>query len=276
MSFLIAISRTGIPKHPAVDNIFTLNNAGITFTMFADGSVHREQVGGVDDFTFAGSADGLWLFTIRYRKKGSCLEIEKSTVAGMPVYYCLDGKGAFFCSTSIALLRSTGVSIEENRRVLPEYFCYRCVMPPNTLYRGISQLPFGGRIRVSIYSGRCSVDEVSSFHAPLPYLDDSTAAAANGIRDRIEAAVTTAGVGTEETAVLLSGGIDSSVLWQICRKTTGLNASYSTSFPFEDPALDVERRYAISAGEGFGSKHAHYVPETVQYVRSIVTSIALA
>jgi len=36
-----------------------------------------------------------------------------------------------------------GVKINENKECLPEYFVYRFLMPPNTLFDNIYQLPPG-------------------------------------------------------------------------------------------------------------------------------------
>ena len=80
---------------------------------------------------------------VTYTKKSNSFEILKSTISGRPIYYHIDSKGNFFCSTHISMLRKSGVLIEENTDVLPEFFYYRYVMPPATLYKNIRQLLVG-------------------------------------------------------------------------------------------------------------------------------------
>jgi hypothetical protein len=72
-----------------------------------------------------------------YSKGDNSLDIFRSTLSGRPVYYHLTREGEFFCSTHISMLRKAGVTLEENTRVLPEFFVYRYVMPPSTLYKDI-------------------------------------------------------------------------------------------------------------------------------------------
>lgn len=90
----------------------------------------------------------------------------KSTISGRPIYYHLNPKGDFFCSTHISELRKAGVPIKENIGVLPEFFTYRIVIPPQTLYQDIKQLCSGDQFQIKPLNGKCVVQLLKSFDLP--------------------------------------------------------------------------------------------------------------
>ena len=51
---------------------------------------------------------------ILFNNKIDMISLFRSTLSGRPIYYHINTKGEFFCSTHISLLRSAGVKIEEN------------------------------------------------------------------------------------------------------------------------------------------------------------------
>ena len=89
----------------------------------------------------------------RFLRALNRLEVSKHPVAGRPVYYCQDRQGNFFLSSHIQLLRQAGVSLEEDREVLPEFLIYRTVAPPRTLFRGIRQMQLAGSLSVELKAG---------------------------------------------------------------------------------------------------------------------------
>jgi len=89
-----------------------------------------------------------------YDKNDNVFRIIRSTISGRPIYYHTNSRGEFFCSTHISLLRNARVPIEENAEVLPEFFIYRYVMPPNTLYKDIYHLLIGSQLQVVALNGR--------------------------------------------------------------------------------------------------------------------------
>ena len=102
---------------------------------------------------------------VKYNNNG-IIKISKSTISGRPIFYYLTQKGEFFCSTHISMLRKTGIKIEENIDVLPEFFVYRLVMPPHTLYKNIYRLPMGGRLYINISNGKCKIQSLDHFILP--------------------------------------------------------------------------------------------------------------
>jgi asparagine synthetase B (glutamine-hydrolysing) len=76
--------------------------------------------------------------------------------------------------------------------------------------------------------------------------------------------------------MLLSGGLDSSVLFRLADRNLGIATSYSTGFPFQSTYENLEKDYAFSAAEAFGSRHTYHNVTNQDFQRAIVRSIAIA
>ena len=61
----------------------------------------------------------LILSKVKYVKGTALIEVYKPTISGRPIFYHVNQKGEFFCSTHISILRKAGVTIEENDEVIP-------------------------------------------------------------------------------------------------------------------------------------------------------------
>ena len=169
------------------------------------------------------------------------------------------------------MLRKAGISIRENVAALPEYFLYRCVMPPNTLYQDIFQIMLGGSLDVSF--NRSDLRVAHHYFVPAEQVPNHTLFdTAEHIRSRI-IDVLKANT-TIQSKILLSGGIDSSLVFKLAQKSVGVQHSYSSAYPFEKSELDVERNYAMTAAESFGSIHEQFVPSTSRYLEAVIQSIA--
>ena len=222
--------------------------------------------------------DDILFSQIRYDENKHLLTIFKSTLSGRPIYYYISSKGDFFCSTHIYMLRLVGVPIEQNIDVLPEFFVYRYVIPPQTLFKNIYQLMNGSRIFIKLINGKCKIiheEKYSSFLSnskkctsldkivenTLKLLDESICAL-DPCKDRL--------------AVLLSGGLDSSILFKLCQKNFGMDTSYSTGYPFEESKKNIEKKYAQTAAEAFDVKHNYFTSSTKEYLYGLIESISKA
>ena len=78
----------------------------------------------------------------------------------------------------------------------------------------------------------------------------------------------------ERVGVLLSGGMDSSVLTRVGQSRLGMTRSYSGGYPFEAERDNRERRYATSAAEAFGTEHRYFQTTVLGYMEDLVRSIA--
>ncbi len=221
------------------------------------------------------------LSEVIFNEKENRLSIFKPTISGRPIYYHINSKGEFYCSTHIAMLRKAGVIIEENKNVLPEFFIYRCVTPPETLYKNISQLIIGGKLDIAITNGKCVVESEHKYN-PLDCksADFPESASMEEITGKIYAnllqSVNFLSPCSNRLSVILSGGLDSSVLFAICKNLYGIRKSYSAIYPFENPVDDVEKKYALSAAEFFNSDHCLCQTDINEYLYGFLESISTA
>ncbi len=220
------------------------------------------------------------LMTVSLSRSERRLTLSKSSECGLPLYFQVSPDGAFYAATHISLLRCAGVALQADDRVLPEFLLYRCVMPPRTLFRNISRLFHGGTLDISAAGSACIIRR----HAPPAWLQgagsvvqsrsfsDQVAALADLLRKSIRRLQDA----PARVALLMSGGIDSSMTAILGRSELGIDRTISTAYPFELPELDMEKRYALSAAAALGFRHRHYVGTTSEYRRALIMATAHA
>jgi asparagine synthase (glutamine-hydrolysing) len=204
------------------------------------------------------------------------VNISMAPTGGGTLYYLIDARGNFYCSTRISLLRDAGVAIRENRAVIPELFSYAYVTPPNTMYADVKRLLLGSRVSFGFKSGKPEI--VSE----IIYLGKTTASRGSASTPEAAAEATLQALADEvrklrplkgQVAVPLSGGTDSSILWALCNRGLGIRDSYSTGYSFEDPQRNREKEYALSAAKAFGAQHHFFETTTKDYLRAVVECI---
>ncbi|MBE3089009.1 MAG: hypothetical protein IMZ41_01885 [Actinobacteria bacterium] len=281
--FLVAVTKNGIAENFQSVKIDEFNIHSLKVTVVTDKFL-SDFVSEPDGFSVIESPlitspdfRNIIFSKVTYNNKNDTLSIFKSTISGRSIYYHINTKGEFFCSTRISLLRTAGVPIEENIDVLPEFFVYRYVMPPNSLYKNINHLFTGGHLHISIIDGRCKILSLDHYSAPEPNQKiKSMKKSSKMVYDYISESIEKLQPVKSEMAVLLSGGKDSSITSSICQKKFGINTSYSSGYPFEDPELNFEKRYAITAAEAFGMKHYYYEPSIQEYLAGFLEAISLS
>jgi len=213
---------------------------------------------------------------VAYNNKIDTISIFKSTLSGRPIYYHINSKGEFFCSTHISLLRTAGVPIEENLCALPEFFVFRFVMSPSTLYKDIFQLCAGDQLQIKIKNNKANLHKIYNYNPPklndkknINIITEQTIELLNnsiwGLNSR-----------KNKMSVLLSGGLDSSILFRICQQNFKTNTTFSTGFPFEDPKNDLEKDYSLSAANLFNTKHHFFDMTSNDYLQGFIESISKA
>ena len=220
---------------------------------------------------------GVIFSKITYNNKNDVLEIFRSILSGRPIYYHINSKGELFCSTHISMLRKAGVKIEENRMILPEFFVYRHIMPPQALYKNIKQLLVGSRLYIKFLNGKCIIKAISN--VSLPKKDkklDSIENIARQTAHYLSKSIQALGSSKDRLAVLLSGGLDSSILFKICQANYGVNTTYSAGYPFEDPRKNIDKEYALSAADAFQAKHKYCEFTNEKYLRGFIEAISAA
>ena len=208
--------------------------------------------------------------------KNETIEIFNPTISGRTIYYHIQNGCEFYCSTHIFLLRSLGVKLEENREVLPEFFVYRYVMPPNTLYRRIKKMSFGERLKFFLSNREISVKSSHFVFPEQKIREKSIDKISRKVLDILSHSIASIKPAKSDIALLLSGGLDSSILFKLSKDILDINRTFSTDYPFLDSTGDIEKRYSLSASKALGAEHS-FVEFTVEdYLRGFIEAIDAA
>ncbi|MGH9538638.1 MAG: asparagine synthase-related protein, partial [Terriglobales bacterium] len=214
-------------------------------------------------------------FSARFLLLDRWLRISKSTSAGRPVYYTQDAHGNFFVSTHVALLRQAGVTIEEDPQSLPELLIYRTVAPPRSFYRGIRRMKIAGELDIRWKSGRWTLSgEDSGYRQPPPGPRLSEAQAVDTVAGVLIDSVRALKPVSSQVTTLLSGGLDSSLLSAVARDQIGAHDTFSSSYPFDEPEVNFEQKYALSAAAALSTRHTLFTPHGSDFVAGVVDAVA--
>jgi asparagine synthetase B (glutamine-hydrolysing) len=281
--FLVALTNEGIAQNFKSIKIDEFNIHSLKVSIITDNFLSN-FISELDGFSVVESPlintpdfRNIIFSKVTYNSKNDSISIFKSTISGRSIYYHINPKGEFFCSTHISLLRTAGVTIEENIEILPEFFIYRSVMPPNSLYKDIYHLFTGGRLCIIIIDGKCKFQSINHYNAPEPNQKIRSMKKSSKIMyDYLSESIERLKPVKDELAVLLSGGKDSSITSNICKKKFGITKSYSSGYPFEDPELNFEKIYALSAAEALGMNHHYYEPSNHEFLAGFLEAIKLS
>jgi len=281
--FLFALTRDGIAENFASKKVEELKIHSLKATIVTDRFL-SDVIPAKNGFTILESpliskpnVRETIFSQVTYDSKTDSINVFKSTLSGRPIYYHTNAKDEFFCSTHISLLRSAGVSIEENLSVLPEFFVFRLIMPPNTLYKNIYQLFCDGALQLKINNGKCTIKSITRYKPPSQDKKiTSITQSAKNVYDYLSESLKKLESRKVETTVLLSGGIDSSILSTICKENLLTKKSYSTGYPFEDSAYNLEKTYSLSAAKALEMDHTFYEPSNQEYLTGFLEAIELA
>ena len=200
----------------------------------------------------------------------------KPLMYGLPIYY-YESNGILAVSSHLELLREIGLGFELDAAGLPEFFVFRYVCPPRTLLQDICCIPLDCKLNGSIDSNKCFVTELAWTRR------FSSGGTSGGFESGVEmtaaaltSSVTSLDTHSESVGCLLSGGVDSSILFQVARSHLGTHASHSTGYPFAREAENGERLYAESAANMLDADHTYHEFTNRSFLHSIVDAIAQA
>lgn len=156
---------------------------------------------------------GMFAFAIQERDSGVVV-MARDRFGIKPLYYAQRGKGVGFASSLPALLAAGGIDTEVDREALHTYMSFHAVVPPpRTILKGVRKLP-PATVRRYAPDGTFT-DRVYWAPPHQPRAEDSGLSAEDW-RDRVLAALRLAVkrrmVADVPVGVLLSGGVDSSVI----------------------------------------------------------------
>ena len=189
-----------------------------------------------------------------------------------PLYYSLEGTTLAFASELKALLRHPGFSRELDLDALDAFLAFTFVPAPLTIFRAASKLPPGSVLTWSDGDGSNVAIERYARPKPVPAADVRSGSGpelAEELRHRLRDSVRAHLVADVPVGVLLSGGIDSSLLTALAT-LEGSERVKTFTIGFDEPGFD-ERAAARLVADRYGTDHHELVvrPDAVDLLPAV-------
>lgn len=215
--------------------------------------------------------NGMFAFCILHRDAGR-LFLARDRLGIKPLYYTQNARRFAFASTLPALLAGGGIDTRIDPVALNHYLSFHAVVPPpHTILQGIRKLPPATTMTVtSDGQTRCSTYWELSFgrdEARQQYsLDDW----GRLLREALEAAVQRRLTADVPVGVLLSGGLDSSLLVGLLARAGAHDLNtFSIGFEAAGGEAGDEFRYSDLIADHFGTRHHKIEVDTGQVLPSL-------
>lgn len=217
--------------------------------------------------------NGMFAFAI-WNRDDNRLFIARDRLGIKPFYYHLNGKFFRFASSLPALARTPGISRDIDPVALNFYLNFHAVVPaPHTILKDIRKLPPG-------HCGWINTDGTSNIQpwwklSAQPHADDSTKTTEDWqqeLLDQLRAAVRRRNVAAVDVGVLLSGGVDSSLLVGLLAefKETPIE-TFSIGFDAVGNEEGDEFRYSDLIAKTYSTSH-HQIRIPPQQLRDTLPS----
>ncbi len=187
-----------------------------------------------------------------------------------PLYYCAEGGTLAFASELKALQRRPNASADVDLDAVTAFLAFNSIPAPLSIYAAVRKLPPGHLLIAQ--EGRI---EIECFARPKPTARLRTESArelAAEARDRLRDSVRAHLVADVPVGVLLSGGIDSSLLTALAAQEAGERVS-TFSIGFKERSFD-ELDLARQVARRYGTDHHELVvePDAAELLPKIVTA----
>ena len=202
------------------------------------------------------------------------ISLIRSICAARFLYFSMTDSD-FYCASSMGLLKHLGCRFEPNEKILPELWVYRFTLSPQCLVKGVHKLAAGELVELQYFDRSSIKSHHFDFNCALPAAPVGLDEASRGVNEILTKNITTTLRQDPHPAILLSGGLDSSLLASIARDKTDNLLSYSADFSFLNES-DGESEYATSVADHLGIKHTVCRTDETEYLDALVDSIAVA
>lgn len=240
--------------------------AGLTLRTGSDTEVlaellEREGVGALRRIR------GMYAFALHDRRDGRIV-LARDPLGKKPLYYFTDGAGLVFASELAALRRHPRCPTGLDHEAVSEYLVLQAFPAPRTVLAGVHKVPPGSYVE----RAAGAIRTVTHWRPGLPTERDRRSAAEteHGLEAVLRAAVARRlGGPASPFGVLLSGGLDSSVVAALAKQESG-RAPATFSVGFTDPAFD-ETDAAAAVSRHLGTEHHHWRLGPADLVDGITT-----
>lgn len=200
---------------------------------------------------------GMFAFAIAERDSGAVV-LARDRFGIKPLYYAEGNKRVRFASSLPALLAAGDVDTTIDRDALHNYMSFHAVVPPpRTILKGVRKLP---PATVRRYAPDGSFTERVYWRPPYERRTEDAHLTADDWRDRVLEALRTAVrrrmVADVPVGVLLSGGVDSSIIVGLLAQEGQRDlATYSIGFEEANGEKGDEFVYSDLIAKHFGTNH---------------------
>ncbi len=197
---------------------------------------------------------GMFAFALWERDTGRTV-LARDRLGIKPLYYAADTQRFAFASTLPALLAAGGVDTGIDPVALNHYLSFHAVVPaPRTILNGVRKLPPAHYMTIDA-NGRIEEKRYWSleFAHDLARDEDEWR---EGLLEQLRAAVRRRLVAAVDVGVLLSGGVDSSLLvGLIAEAGVSRFRTYSVGFEAVGEELGDEFKYSDIVADAFSTEH---------------------
>ncbi|HVS20686.1 MAG TPA: asparagine synthase (glutamine-hydrolyzing) [Pyrinomonadaceae bacterium] len=194
--------------------------------------------------------NGMFAFAL-WDEKRRRLFIARDRFGEKPLYWGVFDHTLLFASEPKVLLAHPSVRPDLNLNALRQYLSFDYVPAPLSIYEGISKLPAAHTL--TLEDGEIKVERYWKLsyktHEPVPSVDN----AANQLRDLLADSVRMRMVSDVPLGVLLSGGIDSSVVTALAVRASSETVK-TFSISFAESSFD-ESQYARRVAKFLNTDH---------------------
>lgn len=196
--------------------------------------------------------EGMFAFAVADLKRRQVVLV-RDRCGQKPLYYTASSSGFAFASEIKSLLRSGLTNRRLSEEGLDSYLAYGYTLGPETLVDGVQKVLPGEMLVVGVDDLQVSkwrYWEVPEAHEPLCDLDE----AAEQLEKLLEGSVRRHLVADVPVGILLSGGLDSSLITAMAAKVSGSPVNTFTMV-FPGHGRYDESGYARLVAEHFGARH---------------------
>lgn len=213
--------------------------------------------------------NGMFAFAI-YDPTKRTIFLARDRAGEKPLFYYKDGSTLLFASELGALLRNPALSREINAEALNYFLAFGYSMGDSTLVNGFRKLPAAHAMTFQTESGETKLWRYWS----LPSLDTAAnfdqTALLDEFENLLEASVTRQMEADVPVGVLLSGGLDSSLVTAMASRRTPSLKTFTVAMG-SDSSLD-ETKFAEEIASHFGTEHTVMPAEAIDAL--LIESIA--
>jgi asparagine synthase (glutamine-hydrolysing) len=209
--------------------------------------------------------NGMFAFAI-FDRDGRKIVLARDHFGIKPLYY-YDSAGRFVFGSEIkAILASHCCRREVDPQALYDYFTFSCVPCPQTIFRGIRQLPPAHTLEIALDTGRSKLHrywepEAIAGDGGVTTHDEALAHLRQMLSDSVRRQL----ISDVPVGAFLSGGIDSRIMVGLMTEAARKPVKTFTVV-FEGHGLEFynEREAARQAAESFGTEHHEMVVRVEQ------------